>query len=171
MTQTQIYLQEIENAPHFDDENWAFRTYLKGLSMSDDKLDAIVHKITAEVTAEINCRECARCCRGLNVYLDEKEFIPLAASQQMDISDFTQQFILTDEENDPYIPAPCPLLDGNDCSIYESRPKECQTYPYLMKERFRRRLFGVLANFEICPIVFVTVQRLKKELRYRPRRY
>jgi Fe-S-cluster containining protein len=59
---------------------------------------------------------------------------------------------------------PCPFLKDNKCINYEYRPKDCQSYPHLQKEDFVFRLWGVIDNYSICPIVFNVFEILKKEL-------
>ena len=44
-----------------DDENWEFRSFLKQHDYGIDKLDAIVHRITDEVSAQIDCTQCGNC--------------------------------------------------------------------------------------------------------------
>jgi Fe-S-cluster containining protein len=59
---------------------------------------------------------------------------------------------------------PCPFLADNQCTNYAYRPENCRSYPHLHKKDFVSRLFGVIDNYEICPIVFHVVEQLKIEL-------
>lgn len=38
--------------------------------------------------------------------------------------------------------APCPMLDGKLCSIYDNRPEVCRSFPHLEKPLFTSRLKG-----------------------------
>jgi Fe-S-cluster containining protein len=58
---------------------------------------------------------------------------------------------------------PCPFLDGNLCAIYEVRPAVCADYPHLQKN-FRSRLWQVLDNATVGPIVYNVLGRVKKRL-------
>lgn len=46
-----------------EDENWRFRSYLKGLDIEEEELDKIVHEINNNVTSQIDCTKCANCCK------------------------------------------------------------------------------------------------------------
>ncbi len=148
-------------------ENLAFRTFLKGLSISDEKLDAIVHQINDEVTAQIDCTSCANCCKMWGPGLDEEDIPTFALGLQMPVSVFKEQYVTVNEPSPPAYQireAPCPFLEDNLCSNYECRPAECRSYPHLHKKDFRSRLFGVVDNYAICPIVFNVYEQLKVNL-------
>jgi hypothetical protein len=46
-----------------EDENWAFRTFLKGYDIK--KLDTIVHMLFKQVLKEVDCTACANCCKEM----------------------------------------------------------------------------------------------------------
>jgi hypothetical protein len=62
---------------------------------------------------------------------------------------------------------PCCFLNGNECKIYKNRPYDCESYPHLHKKRFIYRLFGIIDNLEICPIVYNVYEQLKIKLNFR----
>ena len=62
---------------------------------------------------------------------------------------------------------PCRYLDGKKCSIYEDRPAQCRNFPYTNADGFVSRLWGMIGFYEICPIVFNLMERLKNEWRFR----
>jgi Fe-S-cluster containining protein len=64
------------------------------------------------------------------------------------------------------LPAPCPLLDGNLCSVYNARPDECREYPHLHSD-FRAASISRINNAFICPIVFNVIEEMKVALRWR----
>ena len=45
------------------DENWDFRSFLKGYPMDMDEMDEIVHDFYEQLVKEIDCKECGNCCR------------------------------------------------------------------------------------------------------------
>jgi Fe-S-cluster containining protein len=59
---------------------------------------------------------------------------------------------------------PCPFLADNLCSNYEFRPKDCKSFPHLQKKDFVFRLWSVVENCSICPIVFNVYEYLKDRL-------
>ena len=53
------------------DANWAFRCFLKRSPLSSRSIDSIVHKHYRAVAAEIDCRQCANCCKAARPLLKE----------------------------------------------------------------------------------------------------
>jgi Fe-S-cluster containining protein len=150
-----------------EDENWEYRSYLKSLSMPTEEIDAVVHHILAEVTAAIDCTQCANCCKEIRPTLDEEDIYIFADGLKLTVDEFREQY-LTREEDHPSIiifnDLPCPFLIDLRCGYYPNRPKECQSYPHLHKSEFTSRSISVLLNYEICPIVFNVFEQLKREL-------
>lgn len=150
-----------------EDENWAFRNFLKRLDMDSAELDAMVHRINDEVSAQIDCTECANCCKVVKPILDEADVARFAAGLNQPIPEFTEIYLVLDE-NSPgkqtFNRQPCPFLKNDQCSNYEHRPNDCASFPHLHLANFRSRLYGVLDNYEICPIVFNVFERLKAEV-------
>ena len=153
-----------------EDENWRFRSFLKGLDIEEEELDKIVHQLNEEVTSQIDCTKCANCCKVFDPVLDEEDVMKLSSSLNLNKDDFKKTYLVeSKEEKDCYNfnKVPCPFLKDNKCSFYESRPKVCESYPHLHKDEFWTRLMGVIQNYSICPIVFNVYEQLKKELWHR----
>ncbi len=144
--------------------NWRFRTYVKGrLSWSDKELDAKVRETSQQVATRIDCTRCAECCKVLRPTVDQDDAQRLA--RRLGISDrkFEEQYLLRDEFGERIInQSPCPFLKDNRCSVYEDRPKACRDYPYLESEGFRFRMMNAIDNCARCPIVFNTLEDLKR---------
>jgi uncharacterized protein len=148
-------------------ENVEFRYYLKFHSLPSEEIDAIVHRILAEVTPLIDCTKCGNCCEKIRPTLDEEDIITFAEGLGIPVQQFKTQFLVDEIEHKTTLnmkEIPCPFLMDHQCTNYEHRPKECQSYPHLHKAHFTSRLFGVLQNYGICPIVFNVYERLKAEL-------
>jgi len=150
-----------------EDENWKFRSYLKGLDIEEEELDRIVHEINNNVTSQIDCTKCANCCKVVDPILDSEDVVKLSTSLKMNIDEFRTAYLLESKEEKNcynFNKVPCPFLKDNKCTVYENRPKVCESYPHLHKEEFWTRLMGVVQNYSICPIVFNVYEQLKKEL-------
>jgi len=148
-----------------EEDNWTFRAYVKGwLNWSDEKFDDLVHRIVREVSAIIDCTECANCCQGTSLAITATELPRLAAVLELTVETFTQQYTALDGNERVLTICPCPLLKDNRCIGYAQRPRVCREFPHLLKKNVRSRMIGMVNNAEICPIVFHTLERLKKEI-------
>lgn len=130
------------------------------------QLDVVVADIHDEVFEEIDCLECANCCKTTSPLFLDKDIDRIAKHLGMKPSDFVEQYLHIDEDQDYVLNvAPCPFLGpDNYCSIYEARPKACRAYPHTNRKRFVQILNLTLKNTEICPAAFKVIEQLKDEL-------
>jgi Fe-S-cluster containining protein len=138
---------------------------VKRLSAADArKLDERVHAIHEAVFDEINCLDCANCCRTLGPRITDADVQRIAASLRIRPSVFVQNYLVVDEDNDyVFRSMPCPFLGSdNYCSIYDVRPKACREYPHTDRRRVYQVLPLTLKNSAICPAVFEILERLRK---------
>jgi hypothetical protein len=56
-----------------EDENWKFRSFLKGYDIKVEELDSIVHGLFEEVYSQIDCKTCGNCCREISPVLDDED--------------------------------------------------------------------------------------------------
>lgn len=158
-----------KNAEVREDENYRFRSYLKG--QSGKKIDKIVHSLYSDVLEQIDCTECGNCCIELETCFEKDEIDRLTKELKIDKKEFIDQSTNHGEygEKDKYFlnDMPCQFLKDKKCTIYSLRPEECNSYPYLHKDDFIFRLFGVIQNYEICPIVYNVYELLKRRLNFR----
>ena len=157
-----------EAAMKKEDENWEFRSFLKGYDIEVEELDAIVHRLFESVSGEIDCTACGNCCRVVSPILQYKDIERLSRGLGIHPDNFKERFLKKDEEEYSegliFNKKPCPFLEGNMCSHYELRPEDCRSFPHLHKADFVFRLIGVVQNYEVCPIVFNVYERLKARL-------
>ena len=150
-----------------EDENFDFRAFLKG--QSSDEVDEIVHQLHHEIVAQIDCTKCGNCCKFLKPSVTDKEIKRLSKIDGISAEDFEKKFVELDTfDQIKYLKdTPCKYLHDKKCTIYPDRPEECRSYPHTHKDGFIFRLFGVINNYEICPIVFNLYEQLKMQLGYR----
>jgi len=149
-----------------ENENIRFRSFLK--SKDGDKVDSIVHRLHKDIAAQIDCTLCGNCCCQLKPKLHEKDITILSRIEKITPENFIESYCEKDDFDEIYLATiPCCYLEGKKCSIYESRPKECRRFPYTDEDGFISRLLGMLNFYEICPIMFNLMERLKGELRFR----
>jgi hypothetical protein len=157
-TEVQRLAQELQ------DENWAFRAWIKSNSnLDDEQLMSVVHWLAEEVTAQTDCTACANCCQLLAPSLNRDDMIRLAQAVNLDVPSLQETYLRQDRPGEWELPAPCPLLDGNLCRVYDARPKPCREYPHLHSD-FRAHSIARINDTLICPIVYNVVESMKVEL-------
>jgi uncharacterized protein len=138
---------------------------VKRLSAADSRtLDGRVHALHEAVFDEINCLDCANCCRTLGPRITDADVQRIAASLRIRPSVFVQNYLVVDEDGDyVFRSMPCPFLGSdNYCSVYDVRPKACREYPHTDRRRVYQVLLLTLKNSAICPAVFEILERLRK---------
>ena len=152
-----------------EEENFEFRSFLKG--QDSDKIDKIVLELYEEVLEHIDCTKCANCCKELETCFTKEEINSLTKNLNIDKNEFIKQSTKPDQfgDKDKYYlnSKPCQFLTDKKCTVYELRPEECNSYPYLHKDNFNSRLIGVIENYEICPIVYNVYELLKQEMNFK----
>lgn len=146
--------------------NWKFRSFLKGYDAPIERIDTIVHELYEWISSEIDCTTCANCCRKIRPVLDQKDVRRLANALKISFSDFKAMYLSTDENPEGFVlrQTPCPFLKSNLCAHYDFRPIACRSFPHLHKKEFIFRLWNVVQNCSVCPIVFNVYEHLKEEL-------
>ena len=151
-----------------DDENWRFRSFLKGYDGPAGEIDHIIHNLYRKVSSEIDCRKCANCCKSIQSALNQKDIQAFTSGLRLPVDEFNARYLVPGENPGEwrFNKLPCPFLVENLCTNYEHRPQDCRSYPHLHKRDFNARLWNVVENCSICPIVFNVYEHLKEELRY-----
>ena len=145
--------------------NFRFRSYLK--SKDGDRLDRTVKELYQFYSAKIDCTKCDNCCTLLKPVIQDTDIKTLASITNKSILDFKSDYLETDEDGDMHFKdLPCPFLVDKKCSVYNVRPEDCRSYPHLHKDEFLSRLFGVIDNYSICPIVFNVYEDLKYKFHF-----
>lgn len=127
-------------------------------------LDQQVAVLHDEVFEEINCLDCANCCKTTSPIFRDKDIDRLASHLRIRPAAFVEQYLHLDNEGHYVLnSAPCPFLGpDNYCSVYESRPLACREYPHTDRKNFHQILGLTLKNTEICPAALEVVQRLEQ---------
>ena len=129
-------------------------------------LDEEVHTLHEQVFSEINCLDCANCCKTTSPIFYNRDIERLAKKLKMKSSDFIEKYLHIDEDQDYVLnAAPCPfLLPDNYCSVYEDRPNACREYPHTERKKFHQILDLTFQNTLVCPAVYEIIKRLKKKI-------
>ncbi len=128
-------------------------------------LDRRVHNLHEEVFEEIDCLDCANCCKTTSPIFLDKDIERLASHFRVRPAEFIQQYLFLDKEGHYVLQtAPCPFLGAdNYCSVYENRPRACREYPHTNRKRFAQILNLSYKNTFVCPAVLEIFERLRNQ--------
>jgi uncharacterized protein len=145
------------------EENWRFRSYLKGADIAGSRIDTTVHMLARWISKQIDCGKCANCCKSCSPILQMPDIQRMAKHFNMEPESFQQRYLENEGEENGYSfrERPCPFLQENRCTIYRQRPNDCRSYPHLQKTDFVFRLSQAVSNYSVCPIVFNVYEELK----------
>lgn len=143
-----------------------YKLFFKGLKKNQLRdLDDTIHALHEEVFEEINCLDCANCCRSLGPRITDRDIEKIASALRIKSHEVVANYLRIDEDNDYVFKSmPCPfLMTDNYCSIYENRPKACREYPHTDRKKFFQIHQLTIRNSQTCPAVFEILDRLKAE--------
>jgi len=144
----------------------------ESLSLFLDKLDEVVPhdmpelvaRIDATVWRDVNCRECANCCKTMTPTFTKADVKRISAHLDMKPREFTDKWLKKEDDSDDIVNTtqPCQFLVNNMCSIYEVRPADCAEFPHHNKKPFDAYNETFKNNLIHCPATLLLVDRLKK---------
>jgi Fe-S-cluster containining protein len=151
------------------EENQRFRHYLKRHNFVERRFRAIAQ----EIEEEIDCTKCANCCRVATVQLSERDVEKIAKFLRIKPAEFLRDYTFESEEEGLILKrsdSGCIFLSGNDCTIYESRPRTCVDFPHLIRGAgsFLSRMWQMPDRATYCPIVYNSLEAFKEEVGFRP---
>lgn len=148
-------------------EKKANKKYLTKLGKRKPKsLDDEVATLHEEVFEEIDCLQCANCCKTTSPIFRDKDIDRIAKHLGIKPAQLVEQYLHLDEDGDYVLnSSPCVFLGAdNYCQIYEVRPKACREYPHTDRKNFHQILNLTLKNTIVCPATLEVVKRLRERL-------
>lgn len=126
-------------------------------------LDYTMQELHEETFQEINCLDCANCCKTTSPLFTDRDINRISKYLKLKPNQFIDQYLKIDEDGDTVLQtSPCPFLfEDNTCMIYEVRPKACAEYPHTNRKKFHQIANLTLNNVSICPAAFKIVEKLK----------
>ena len=126
-------------------------------------LDERFHAAHEEVFEEIDCLECANCCKTTSPIFRDVDIDRLARHLNVRPAELVQRHLHLDGEGDYVLNvAPCPFLGpDNYCSVYAARPRACREYPHTDRKNMLQILPLTVRNTLVCPAVGEVMRRLR----------
>lgn len=149
-------------------ENLRFRKWIKSHTFVERQF----RHAAEEVHAAIDCRECAECCRVTEVPLADRDVQHLARFLGISEKRFLEEYSALDEEGATILRRTekgCVFLDGNECTVYEARPGNCERFPHLLRGSgsLESRMWEFVDRATYCPIVFNWMEAVKRLTNFR----
>ena len=115
-----------------------------------------------EAFSNINCLECANCCKNYSPRFKTPDIKRISKHLGMKESVFIETYLRLDEDGDYVVRStPCPFLGSdNYCGIYDVRPSDCARYPYTDEDVLLKRPQLTLKNSSVCPAVYYVLEKL-----------
>ena len=150
-------------------ENERFRKHMK----SFDHSDRILRRIAVEVEEQIDCRQCANCCRVATAKVIDRDIERLAKYLRLKPARVLADFVVESEEEGKVLRRDkrtgCVFLSGNDCTVYDARPESCQRFPNVVRGAgsIASRMWEFVDRATYCPIVYNSLEAFKEELKFK----
>ncbi|MCB0506779.1 MAG: YkgJ family cysteine cluster protein [Chitinophagales bacterium] len=145
----------------------AYRKTIKQLkSLKPFEVDELFHTAHEAVFSEIDCLQCANCCKTTPALINAEDINRIAKHLQLSTKEFITKYTQKDDDNDiVFKQTPCVFLNAdNTCSIYEVRPFACKDYPHTQRKKMHQVLELTLKNTEICPAVNHILKNIESSL-------
>jgi Fe-S-cluster containining protein len=147
-----------------EDENYAFRTYLKNHA-NPEELDAQFLKLHNELFSNYDCNSCRNCCKEYRGNLSDEDIMKCAEKFNMPPDDFKAQYLHQNQEGSyDTNHKPCDFLqkDGS-CLLGDCKPVNCAEFPFTARPDRWASLLGIVSNASVCPVLFEMLEILKDE--------
>jgi uncharacterized protein len=152
-------------------ENEKFRRHIK----SHNFVERRFRELAQEVEGQIDCLQCANCCRVATVRLTERDIEKLCKHLRLKRGQFMKQYTVESEDEGVILKRDeilgCVFLSGTECQIYEVRPAICEDFPHLIRGAgsLQSRMWEFIDRAVYCPIVYNALEAWKKETGFTPK--
>lgn len=141
--------------------------FLRGLpkrKFSEAAIDHYSRSLDKEAYTQIDCLQCANCCRTMTPTYRPSDIKRIASNFEMTTREFKDTFLKQNEDDKDWVNnntgSPCHFLDlkNNFCTIYEIRPIDCAGFPHTQRRDFLLHNKAHKQNILYCPITYHVVQ-------------
>jgi uncharacterized protein len=147
-------------------ENERFRRHMKSHGHSD----RILRRIAEDVEEQIDCTQCANCCKVATAKVSDRDVVRLARYLRIKPAQLLADYTLCGGEEGVILRRTedhgCVFLDGTTCTVYDARPETCQRFPHVVRGTgsLASRMWQFTDRACYCPIVYNSLEAFKKEL-------
>jgi uncharacterized protein len=150
------------------DENLRFRRYLKSHSFVERQF----RKAGETVQEQIDCRQCAECCRVADMPLAERDIERLTHFLGVSEKAFLEKYTVLGEDGALILrrtPEGCVFLRDTECTVYEARPGNCERFPHVVRGSgsIVSRMWQFADRATYCPIVYNWMETVKDLTKFR----
>lgn len=150
-------------------ENERFRRHMK----SHDHSDRILRRIGEEIEEQIDCTQCANCCKVATTKVNERDVDRLARFLHIKPARFLADYTMDSSEEGTILRRTrekgCVFLDGTLCTVYDARPETCQKFPHVVRGSgsIASRMWQFADRACYCPIVYNSLEAFKEKLGFK----
>ena len=150
-------------------ENERFRKHMKSL----DHSDRILRRIGEGIEEQIDCLQCANCCRVATAKVTERDVERLAKYLHVKPARVMADYVVKSEEEGLILrrdkKTGCVFLNGNECTVYDARPESCQKFPHVVRGNgsILSRMWELIDRACYCPIVYNSLEAFKDEMDFK----
>jgi Fe-S-cluster containining protein len=147
-------------------ENERFRKHMK----ARDHSDRVLRRIAEEVEQQIDCTQCANCCKVATAKVADRDVERLARYLRIKPAQFVKEYTMESGEEGVILRRTeehgCVFLEGTTCTVYDARPESCQRFPHVVRGTgsIASRMWQFADRACYCPIVYNSLEEFKKEL-------
>ena len=131
-------------------------------------LDIMTADADKQVWKELNCLDCANCCKTMSPTYTKKDVQRIASHLGMTEKAFREKWLYKDKTGDwMNKKQPCQFLDlsTNMCNIYSVRPSDCAGFPHHTKKKMVDYMHMYKQNIEYCPATYRVVEKIMERVK------
>ena len=114
---------------------------------------------------EVQCLDCANCCKTMTPSFTHDDIIRIATHLRMKPATFKEKWLKLEPRSGHWVNTtqPCQfLLADNKCSIYEVRPADCAEFPHHDKQPLNEYSDTFKKNVVHCPATNAFVRKMRE---------
>jgi uncharacterized protein len=123
-------------------------------------------ELDAKVWQEIDCLQCANCCKTMTPTYTPTDLKRIALHLNITKKQLFDTYLMKDVDNGDIVNknTPCQWLNTKDnkCDIYEVRPLDCSGFPHHTKKQFDLYNHVYEQNLDKCPATYKMIEKMEK---------